>query len=326
MKRILIMREININKEFVLALERKMPKKTMLADFIADNLCMEKETAYRRLRGEVPFTLREAGIISAKLGISLDEIILRTMSGGKEKTIMQLPVPSKKEDPKLLEDAINFLYNITDQPYSEFGLALAGIPFALFQKYSLISRFYILKHVHHKGNPHTCPSFEMLQESEEQVQKREEIAMLFQRISYTYYVWDRKIMGALISDIKYYRNVRLIKEEEVTALKAELHKFLNDLEVLTSEGKYKENGNKFELYIADIDIDVTYAYLCSEEICVSLFTSFIYYATASVDEQTCKNVSEWIKSMKRCSTLISGIGDRDRVIFFDQQHAIVDTL
>ena len=34
-----------------------------------------KEAIYRRLRGEVPFTLEEAALISRKLGVSLDNVI-----------------------------------------------------------------------------------------------------------------------------------------------------------------------------------------------------------------------------------------------------------
>lgn len=40
-----------------------------------DILYIGKEATYRRLRGEVPFTLAEAAILSRKLGISLDTII-----------------------------------------------------------------------------------------------------------------------------------------------------------------------------------------------------------------------------------------------------------
>ena len=34
-----------------------------------DTLCIGREAIYRRLRGEVPFTLEEAALISRKLGV-----------------------------------------------------------------------------------------------------------------------------------------------------------------------------------------------------------------------------------------------------------------
>ena len=45
-----------------------------LADMLMDTLYIGKEAVYRRLRGEVPFTLQESALISRKLGISLTKL------------------------------------------------------------------------------------------------------------------------------------------------------------------------------------------------------------------------------------------------------------
>ena len=50
-------------------------EKQNLAGYLADTLCMGKEAVYRRLRGEVSFTLEEVALISRRLGISIDQII-----------------------------------------------------------------------------------------------------------------------------------------------------------------------------------------------------------------------------------------------------------
>ena len=57
------------------AVKTKLPQKDNLANTLMDILYIGKEATYRRLRGEVPFTLAEAAILSRKLGISLDTII-----------------------------------------------------------------------------------------------------------------------------------------------------------------------------------------------------------------------------------------------------------
>ena len=53
----------------------KIPDGVNLANTLMDILYIGKEAVYRRLRGEVPFTLNEASIISKKLGVSLDQIV-----------------------------------------------------------------------------------------------------------------------------------------------------------------------------------------------------------------------------------------------------------
>lgn len=64
-----------LNTGLVNAVREKLPSKDNLANALMDILYIGKEAIYRRLRGEVPFTLTEAAIISRKLGISLDKMI-----------------------------------------------------------------------------------------------------------------------------------------------------------------------------------------------------------------------------------------------------------
>lgn len=61
------------NTNLIEAMKEKLPAKGKLADMLMDTLYIGKEAVYRRLRGEVPFTLQEAALVSRKLGISLDK-------------------------------------------------------------------------------------------------------------------------------------------------------------------------------------------------------------------------------------------------------------
>lgn len=321
------MEEHSIHNLFVEALVSKIPKKTMLAEFVAETLCIEKETAYRRLRGEVQFSLREAGLLAGRLNISLDEILFHIT--GKTKDKMGMYLSGHSSNPADHFDyaitAISYLEEITQEDYSEFGVAMSGIPYSLYFPYPLLSRFYLLKYLHHAKNSQHIP-FDMMKESDIEIQFRNRFYTLFRNISSTYYIWDRHIMYMLVSDIKYANSIRIIKEEDVVELKKELFHFLNDLEQLATKGVYEETGNKFELYISDAHIDVTYGYIWTEKKYVSLIVSFVFCAIASEEEASFKNINEWVKSLKRFSTLVSGIGERERILFFEEQRAIVNTL
>jgi len=56
-------------------MKERVPKGQNLASNLADILCMGKEAVYRRLRGEVSFSIEEVAIISHKLGISIDQVV-----------------------------------------------------------------------------------------------------------------------------------------------------------------------------------------------------------------------------------------------------------
>lgn len=65
------MMQNELNTSLIEAVKEKLPLKENLANLLIDTLYIGKEAIYRRLRGEVPFTLEEAALISRKLGVSL---------------------------------------------------------------------------------------------------------------------------------------------------------------------------------------------------------------------------------------------------------------
>ena len=91
----MITNELNIG--LIEAAKEKMPTGTNLANTLMDILYIGKEAIYRRLRGEVPFTLAEAAVISRKLGISLDKMIGVSFSNNAvfDLTSYTIPIHSK---------------------------------------------------------------------------------------------------------------------------------------------------------------------------------------------------------------------------------------
>ncbi|MDF9831229.1 hypothetical protein [Parabacteroides sp. PF5-6] len=318
------MKDVSLHETFVRAMEKEIPKKTKLADFVADSLCIEKETAYRRLRGEVQFSLREAGILATLLNISLDNLI----HDHSKSLTLGLPIDylTGTYDRSQIEDIIHYLHEFTQEPGCEFGMALSGIPFSLFLQYKRLARFYRLKYVNHTTNRPVSIPYEKIEESEAKIEYREELYLLFRQIANTYYVWDRQIIQLLVNDIKYAASIRLIAGWEVAELKQELFRFLDDLEQIAIKGIFPETGNKCELYISDAHIDVSYAYMCSQKRQVSTLSAFVIFSSISLETQTFQKVNNWVKSLKRFSTLVSGIGERERILFFEEQREIVDTL
>ena len=64
-----------ILNELISTMRERIPQDINLANTLADILCMGKEAVYRRLRGEVSFTIDEVALLSQKLGISIDQIV-----------------------------------------------------------------------------------------------------------------------------------------------------------------------------------------------------------------------------------------------------------
>ena len=69
------MKTYNYDRALLHAVKDRISSEINPVFIIMDILSIGKEAAYRRLRGEVSFTLREAAILANELGFSLNEVV-----------------------------------------------------------------------------------------------------------------------------------------------------------------------------------------------------------------------------------------------------------
>lgn len=318
--------ENKVHELLIKAIQNKVPQNVNVASYVAEVLDIEKESAYRRLRGNVSFTLQEASILVSKLNISMDEIIAKAISE-EIRMVMHLPqqytqhYSMRLKEPWHLDQDIQFLKELANNPLSEIGVALSGISLSLYHNYPFLTKFYLLQYLFNLGNKITFDKVE----SSLTPAYRNDFRELFRSIS-TYYIWDRKITQNLVDDILFFKNIQMLSDNDVENLKQELHEFFNDLNEWADLGHFPDTGKRFEFYVSESHIDVSYAYMCSDKVFVSMYTSFTLLTTSSDEKIPYKNVSDWVKSLRRSAIQISESNERERRIFFAKQHAIVDTL
>ncbi len=322
---------VNLGKElhekFLDILKERIPERGKAAAFLMDNLYIEKEAVYRRLRGEVPFTFAEIAVITRKLNISLDGIIdiVPTYRGQSYNLYGRDFFNFTDIDLKKSKDFVASIRAASKNEYSEIGCACSIIPAHFSVRYTSVFRLYMLKWMYLFGSPDSILPYEKIEIPE----KLREIHMQYlediQAINYTYFVWDELLMLYITNDIKYFRNVQLISDEEVCLVKEELAKFLNDLERLTYTGTY-ETENKVEIYISNLNFETTYFYLMSSNFTLSMINTFTLSSASSIDLEACEHMRTWIQSLKRTSTLITGCSEVDRQRFFKQQREYLDRI
>ena len=105
-----------------------------------------------------------------------------------------------------------------------------------------------------------------------------------------------------------------------------LHHLLSEIEIRANGGKVIISFPQFKLYISRLDLGISYIYHnpVGGGDCSCFLRSLFSYA--SLHGNSSLNVRSWIRSMRAVSTLISGTGEPERVLFFKEQHKIVDTI
>ena len=321
----MIMITNKLNEGLIEAIKEKIPANSNIANVLMDNLFIGREAVYRRLRGEVPFTLTEAAIISRKLGVSLDKMIGVSF---KENAVFDMNVVHHSNPFETYYDIINkyteLLKSIEDDPISELATSSNTIPQTLYLKHDILSKFRLFKWMYQNENIR-CKHFEELDIPQNMVDKQKEYARMVSRIHSVDYIWDNMIFSHLVTDIQYFCSIHLITDEDKNLLKEELFVLIDEMEALAARGKSKA-GNDVRIYISNINFEATYSYLETSSTQLSLIRIYSINSITTQDPEMFRGLKEWIQSLKKFSTLIYESGEMQRIQFFKQQREIISTL
>lgn len=314
-----------LNTGLVNAVKEKLPSKDNLANALMDILYIGKEAIYRRLRGEVPFTLTEAAVISRKLGISLDKMIGVSF---RDNAVFDMNIVSSEKPFEayysILEKQVDLFRSVKEDETSEIGTSSNIIPQTLSLKYNMLSKFRLFKWMYQNENI-KCKHFEEMEIPQKMVEKQKEYSDLVSHIHSVDYIWDNMIFSHLVNDIQYFCSIHLITDEDKDMLKEELFLLIDEMEELSARGKSKA-GNDVKIYISNINFEATYSYLDTSSTQLSLIRIYSINSITTQDQEMFRGLKEWIQSLKKFSTLISESGEMQRIQFFKQQREIISTL
>jgi hypothetical protein len=311
---------------FISAIRHKISHKATLANKITDLLDIDKDAVYRRLRGEVSFTFTEMALIARNLGISLDIIAgIETEQSKPARMNISKHVNPTEADYEMFSGHVELLKSIKDEPDTKIMEAANMFPHYLYGDYEYLTRYYLFKWNQSSSYGDALP-FHEITISEKMRDLQKQSSKYARYISSTLYVWDHLIFQRLVTNIKYFARVRLIKEEDVSLIKNDLTMFVDHLENMATKGKHEETGKEVSIYISDVDCDTNYSCLKSKYINLTLFKAFMLNATVTFDEEVFNETCTWIRSLQRMSTLISVSGEKIRAMYFDEQRKIIHTI
>ncbi len=316
-----------LNTGLINLMKEKIPDGVNLATLLMDTLYIGKEAVYRRLRGEVPFTLAEAAVISQKLGVSLDKLTGENFSGN---AMFKLNIINY-EDPietyyTIIDNYVSIFKEYAKEPDTEFATASNIVPQTLYLKYEMLSKFRLFKwmYQHDKINS-SIKCFEDIPLSNKLLDRQKEFVIESQKFNTSYHIWDSMIFLHLVNDIKYFTMIKLISEENIKKIKEELLVFLDELEEIAARGKYA-SGKDVHIFISNINFEATYSYAATRYSHISLIRVYAINSITSFDTAMFESLKEWIQSLRKFATLISQSGEIQRRQFFQEQRDIVNTL
>lgn len=183
------------NAALIEAIHAHTPQHSNPASLLMDMLNIGREAAYRRLRGEVPFTFGEASALCARMHFSLDRVVGLAAT---DKLSFQLKFKEftalLETYNEILERDIAFMREVASDPTTEFATATNSLPAEFYGKYDNLNRFKLFKwlYQHEVGNP-AVRTFEELKLPAELRRNCREYVRWVQSVATTYLIFDTAI-------------------------------------------------------------------------------------------------------------------------------------
>lgn len=321
------MEQFNLLGSFIAFLHQRIKKRSDLVSFIADTLKIQKESASRRLNGSVLFSVQEMGLIASTLGISLDKLLKNDPD--YEFFPMKMLRPNNMDSlidglDQLFEKTLKLTEKVCLKP-AKMGMVTDSLPLEFCLPETSLYKFIFFKWEHSFLSEQNNLKFASWTLPEKLIVYHQKLIELYKKYKTVFYIWDMSIVWNLMKELLYFRNINLLENEDVELIKKDLHDLMNRMEKMASGMEKSSFGHdELQLYISYLNIGNHLISSSSDSYFFAIFRSAFIQPSIIETPSTCIAIRDWVNSMKKVSTLISESGEKERRLFFEEQHSIIE--
>jgi len=313
--------EKNLSEVLIAKIHSLIPKNVKPTSYLMDLFDLSRESIYRRIRGEIPFTLEEVYKLSVNLGVSIDELV------GKDTDNNLFPGIQADEEfnaskafymtlKQYLDETMKFL----NSSYSETILTVNRIPLIFVLNTDYLFKFFYYKWMHQTHDVPLNYYFSDTIVPPEIISIAKEAGFYGDKVDNNTFVVDRNLYVNTIREIQYYYKRKLITEDEFLLLKEELLMFLGMTERLAQKGE-NHLGAKYHIYVSTFDIESNSGNTkFNQNDMVSTFYVYPVNPIVVRNYNICSVHKHWLSSLKKYSTLISKSNEILQAEFYSQQY------
>ncbi|MEO6915637.1 MAG: hypothetical protein ABI151_08330 [Chitinophagaceae bacterium] len=322
------MNSVELQVAFFNRIKENMPGHLSFVDEVAEKLHISTDSAYRRIRGEKPLTLEEAGILSVEFKVSLDQFFSQDPVSGSLLFSAKYIDRDNEDIEGYLKGLHNQLEYFNSFAEKEITYINKDLPiFYCFMFPELASfKYYFWSRYNLNYSDFRKASYSAKEESNIiPIRLGKQISDSYINIPSTE-VWNLDSVSLSLYQLEYCRQSKIFaSEQDVLDIYNGLHKLIDHIEdqvdagVKFLPGKKPHSGSaKYKVFINEfVAGDNTVIVQLDNKKIVSLNHNTLNYMTTSNErfvEYTCQTV----QNLLRKSALISETGEKERHLFFNK--------
>lgn len=313
-----------VQQVFFQHIKASLPQHLSLVEEIAELLNLSNDSAYRRIRGEKPISFEELQKLCSHYKISLDQFLHLQSDAIIFTGRINANSPTKLED--YLNRVLSQLSGINGFAKKHTYFLMKDIPpFVHFQVPELaLFKFYFWKKsiLHEESMKKVKFSFDDSR-YEPYIETSKKIIGVYNQIPMTE-IWNIESINSTLRQIDFYRDMGLYKSaNDVYLLYQKLGELIDHIEKQAEYGVKFTFGSEpnsqsvpYQLFVNELILgDNTFAAELDNVRMTFLNHSVLYFVGTS-DAEFNEAMFSNLENLKKKSTLISGVGEKERARFF----------
>ncbi|MDR1653230.1 MAG: hypothetical protein LBS01_06215 [Prevotellaceae bacterium] len=306
--------------QLISAIQEKIPVHIKPVTYLMDTLDLGRESAYRRLRGEIPFSFEEVALLAQRLEFSVDEIVANK------------PNKSYSDFPSWNEDGSEKFLGMMKRFSKSFYLNSAEVivsqnraNFSTLMYNNDLLQFYYYRFLHQINYIDSNCILADVQLPEKILTFQKQFINNPPEVKKITYICDKRMLRNLCKEIQYFYRRKLLSQDEFFALKKALTDLTNMMHQRLSHPQ-NDNQTLIYYYVSMFDISINTTFIQHESNLISKFWVFPFSIIEIKNSEICQLHRSFLDMLKRYSVLISQSNELAREKFFAQQHKYINSM
>lgn len=302
------------------------PHDKSLVDEIAETLHLSEDSAYRRIRGETPLVLEEAALLCRRFNLSLDGllgvdedcVVFRNMEPGNGSFDFKAYLSAIAQQIKALAacNQKSIVYESNDVPIFHQFSSKALLAFRHF--------FWMRTVFRHPDFQQQYSAARLTPDIEEMAA---EILSVYAQIP-SLEIWNTECVNSTLVQVNHYYETGVITKEDAASVYAGLREAIEHLEQQAAYGcKFmpgqspRNRKENFRLFYNRVGLgdNVILTLHDGRKTLYLNYDALNYMVTG--DDKFCNKIYEQMQNTMRRGTLISGVAEKQRNMFFNNLYA-----
>lgn len=317
------------NERLVSFILGRIPQNIKKTSFLTSLLNLSNESAYRRLRGEIPFSVEELVKLSQKLNFSIDEAIMQS-SVSEQQAVFNMRAANTLSGASeifvcVLKDYCNDVIKEKDAKSRSALMSLNHLILPFTFNSENLFKFNYYKWMHQTGNVPLNFSFSEVIIPYEIDSLRRKAADLSDSVDNSTFILDQDMYLHTIKDIQYYYRRSLITREELQLIQKELGMIIDASENIALTGVNRLGKSRY-YYLSPLNIKSNIILVEYDNNIVSHLWYHSITPISTTNVKLCMAHKQWLNSLKKYSSLITQSNDILSAEFFNKQRKYISEM